>query len=378
MKKLFIVLNSEKFLLSHRLEIALKAKNSGYDVYIISPDTGYVEKVKQCGFKFIEVQFSRSGLNIFEELSNIYKLYKLYKKEKPDVIHHVTLKICLLGSIAAKLSGTKNVINAISGFGYAFSENSSFFLRYFISFLMNFFLKSSHFKFIVQNPDDQSEIKKLNIASQDRIYLIKGSGVDLNIFKYSHPTEKDFCFLFSSRMLYEKGIMDFIEAAKLLRERLLNKAHFVLIGNCDDANRSVVSRQKINILMEPGYIDYLGYRNDVIDVLNKSNVVVLPSYYREGLPKNLIEACAVGRPIITTDLPGCRECLQNDNGCFVKERNPVDLAEKMIYLFENKDICLKMGHRSRILAEKEFNINMVVKNHFNIYNSFNCQDNILK
>lgn len=368
MKKIFIVLNSEKFLLSHRLQIAKQAQKEGLDVYIVAPDTGYVNEILANGLKFIKVDFSRSALNVWNEIRCLFQLYKIYKKEKPDLIHHVTIKICLLGSLAAKMAGIRSVVNAISGFGYAFSDRASRFLRFFVAWLSRFCLKSSYFHFIVQNPDDYEQLKSLNVAKENQITLIKGSGVDLSFFDYMEADEKDFNFLFPSRMLYEKGVLDYINAAKLLRQKLKGKARFLLVGACDKGNRSVISEQDILSLTEPGYIDYLGFCNNMPELLLRCNVAVLPSYYREGLPKALIEACAIGRPIVTTDLPGCKECVRNENGLYVKAKDPEDLAEKLLYLFENRDLRLEMGKRSRELAMRDFDVKNVVKKHIGIYN----------
>ncbi|GHT61287.1 glycosyl transferase family 1 [Bacteroidia bacterium] len=367
MKRLFIVLNSEKFLISHRLLIAQTAQQQGFDVCIVAPDTGYVDEIYVAGFKFIEIKFNRSGLNVLKELNCLYSLWKLYKTEKPDIIHHVTIKVCLIGSLAAKLSGIKSVVNAISGFGYAFSGNSSFILKNLIGVLIKICFKSNTFRFIVQNPDDFEQLESFKVAEKRQIALIKGSGVDLNEFRYTDPNEEDFNCLFPSRMLYEKGVLDFIEAAKLLREKLNGKVRFLLVGNCDEGNKSVISRSEIEDLSEPPYIEYLGFRTDMLHLLKECNIVVLPSYYREGLPKALIEACAIGRPIITTNLPGCKECLRNDNGFFVSPKSPADVADKVLTLFNEKKLRISMGKKSRELAERDFDVRNVAARHLQIY-----------
>lgn len=367
MKKLFIVLNSEKFLISHRLQIAKEAQRQNYDVYVVAPDTGYVDEILAENLKYIKINISRSSINPFKELRTVFLLWKLYRSQKPDIIHHVTIKVCLLGSLAAKMAGQKTVINAISGFGYAFSERSSALVKALASTMMRICFKSKSFRFIVQNPDDFSQLSAFEVTENSNITLIKGSGVDLNIFNYEKPTEKIFTFLFPSRMLYEKGVLEFIESAKILKSKLEGQAQFILVGNCEDANKSVIPLSKIKSLLEPPYINYLGVRKDMVDMLKRSNVVVLPSYYREGLPKTLIEACAVGRPIITTELPGCKECLKNNNGIFVEPRSAQDLADKELQLFQNRKLCLEMGLRSRELAEKDFDVNNVVKIHMAIY-----------
>lgn len=320
MRKLFIVLNSEKFLISHRLEIAHEAQRQGFDVYVLAPDTGYVNEVISEGLKFIKVDFNRSGVNPIKEIHTIITLCKLYKRESPDIIHHVTIKVCLLGCLAAKLAGKTSVVNAISGFGYAFSERASKMLRCFVQLLIRICLKNKNFRFIVQNPDDKEQLLSFGITEEARVTLIKGSGVDMNKFPMTPIPQNNFIYLFPSRMLYEKGVLEFIEAAKILKPQLNGKAQFILVGNCEDENKSVISKSEIESLTEPPYIEYLGFRTDMDALLRKSSVVVLPSYYREGLPKALIEGCATGRPIITTNLPGCKECVKTKMASMSSQR----------------------------------------------------------
>lgn len=370
MKKLLIVLNSEKFLISHRLEIAKKAQKEKYNVIIIAPNTGFVDEIKKNNFNYIDLKLSRSSLNIINELKTLIQLIKVYKKEKPDLIHHVTLKICILGSIAAKLSNCKYVINAISGFGFAYSEKLSNPLRNLIKIILRISLKSKNFKFIVQNPDDLDRILKLNITTKLNTYLIKGSGVNLQSFSYSKPNLNEFIFLFASRMLIDKGVLDFINAAKILKPKLNNKAKFILVGNCDRDNKNVISPEQLEKMMEKDYIEYHGHQKDMIPILRRSSVVVLPSYYNEGLPKSLIEACAIGRPIITTNRAGCKETLANDNGLFVNEKDPTDLSKKMLELYSNRSMVDEMGILSRVLAEQEFDVEKVVNKHMKIYQGF--------
>jgi glycosyltransferase involved in cell wall biosynthesis len=368
MKKLFIVLNSEKFLISHRLLIAQTAQQQGFDVYIVAPNTGYVDEISAAGFNFIEIKFNRSGLNVLKESKYLYALWKLYKTEKPDIVHHVTIKVCLMGSLAAKLSGIKSVVNAISGFGYAFSGNSSSILRNLIGGLIKICFKSDTFRFIVQNPDDFEQLQSFHVVDEKHINIVKGSGVNLDEFEYTEPSDENFNCLFPSRMLYEKGVLDFIEAAKLLKDKLNGKVRFLLVGNCDEGNKSVISRNEVENLSDPPYIEYLGFRTDMLHLLKESNIVVLPSYYREGLPKALIETCAVGRPIITTNLPGCKECLRNENGFFVEPKSPSDIAAKILALYENKSMRIEMGKKSRELAVRDFDVCKVAERHIQIYN----------
>ena len=367
-KALFIVVNVDWFFLSHRLPIALAAKEKGYRVTIVSKDTGKREEIEALGLRFINVEFERSGANPLHELRCIKILYKIYKLEKPDIIHHVTLKASLLGCLAAKLSGIKRIVNAISGFGYNFTDERTGIKQRIIRTMMNMAFKSKKFHFIFQNPDDINQFMKFNFVSESQIHLIKGSGVDLNKFTYEKPISKEKVqVILPARMLYDKGIIEFIQAAKKIKDKVVDKAEFVLVGDCDTINLSGIKEEDIKREIDVPFLNWIGFKKDIFSVIKNSDIVVLPSY-REGLPKSLIEACAVGRPIVTTDVEGCRECvIEGYNGYLVPAKNIETLSEKMEDLINDPEKRIRMGHNGRILAEKNFSIDSVIREHLRIY-----------
>ncbi|MFQ9316629.1 glycosyltransferase family 4 protein [Dysgonomonas mossii] len=367
-KALFIVVNVDWFFLSHRLPIALAAKEKGYRVTIVSKDTGKREEIEALGLRFINVEFERSGANPLHELRCIKILYKIYKLEKPDIIHHVTLKASLLGCLAAKLSGIKRVVNAISGFGYNFTDERTGIKQRIIRTMMNMAFKSKKFHFIFQNPDDINQFMKFNFVSESQIHLIKGSGVDLNKFTYEKPISKEKVqVILPARMLYDKGIIEFIQAAKKIKDKVVDKAEFVLVGDCDTINLSGIKEEDIKREIDVPFLNWIGFKKDIFSVIKNSDIVVLPSY-REGLPKSLIEACAVGRPIVTTDVEGCRECvIEGYNGYLVPAKNIETLSEKMEDLINDPEKRTRMGLNGRILAEKNFSIDFVIREHLRIY-----------
>lgn len=367
-KALFIVVNVDWFFLSHRLPIALAAKEKGYRVTIVSKDTGKREEIEALGLRFINVEFERSGANPLHELRCIKILYKIYKSENPDIIHHVTLKASLLGCLAAKLSGIKRVVNAISGFGYNFTDERTGIKQRIIRTMMNMAFKSKKFHFIFQNPDDINQFMKFNFVSESQIHLIKGSGVDLNKFTYEKPISKEKVqVILPARMLYDKGIIEFIQAAKKIKDKVVDKAEFVLVGDCDTINLSGIKEEDIKREIDVPFLNWIGFKKDIFSVIKNSDIVVLPSY-REGLPKSLIEACAVGRPIVTTDVEGCRECvIEGYNGYLVPAKNIETLSEKMEDLINDPEKRTRMGLNGRILAEKNFSIDFVIRQHLRIY-----------
>jgi glycosyltransferase involved in cell wall biosynthesis len=368
MKRIVFVVNIDWFFLSHRLPLALEAINRGFEVCLLTADSGKKTEIEGYGINFIEVPFERSGKNLLHEWKCVSLLAKHYRRLNPDIIHHVTLKAALLGSFAAKISGHKNVINAISGLGYNFTDGRNGPLQKLIRFMMRRSFKSDHFYFILQNPDDIEMMKNQKFTNKNHYKLIKGSGVDLKEFEFTPPVTKDIIqILFPARILYDKGIMELIEAAKYLENDWKGKIIFILAGDCDENNKAVVREEDLKKHLIPGYIEWIGFRKDMITQYQQSDIVVLPSY-REGLPKSLIEACAIGRPIITTDVPGCRECvIDGYNGRMVPVKTVVPLANAIEELCESKSLRDKMGSNSRVLAEQEFSIESVIEKTFLIY-----------
>lgn len=368
MKSVFIVVNVDWFFLSHRLPIALEAKRRGYRVTIIAANSGKRTEIEQYGLNYIEVPFARSGTNPLHEMRCIAMLSRLYQKHRPDVIHHVTLKASLLGSFAAKLIGQKYVVNAISGLGYSFTDNRKGVVPTVVKQMVVAAFKSRSFRFILQNPDDVELISGLKLVPRENIFLIKGSGVDLSVFYYSPVTNTSIVrFLFPARILADKGVMELIEAALILKKEYEGEAEFVLAGDCDLENPTGIGEEKLKLLIDGSYIRWIGYQKNMQTVYNQSSVVVLPSY-REGLPKSLIEACATGRAIITTDVPGCRECVEeNYNGLLVAAKNSKELAEACAYFIIHKNAINEFGANSRKKAEAEFGVERVVEKTLEIY-----------
>jgi glycosyltransferase involved in cell wall biosynthesis len=361
-KKLFIVVNVDWFFLSHRLPVALAAKEADYDVTILCSETGLSSKIISYGLKFIEVPFSRAGTNISEELMLIKILLKIYKKESPDIY----------GSVAASWLGIKNVVNAISGLGYNFTAERKGVKQFILKRLLKFSFRSPSLQFIFQNPDDVALFKGSGfVKSNDQIHLIKGSGVDLNEFDYTpEPNEGKIKVLLPARMLYDKGVVEFVKAGEKIKEEFSDTVCFNLAGDIDNHNPAAFSDTELLDLIDPPYINWIGFQKDMASVLKSHHIIVLPSY-REGLPKSLIEATAIGRPIITTDAPGCRECVEDGyNGFLVPVRDYIQLSDKNRKLITQEDLRKEMGKNSRTFAEKNFSIKMVVEKTLEIYKGF--------
>lgn len=367
-KNLLIIVNVDWFFLSHRLPIAKNAQKNGYNVTILTQDTGQFEKIRKEGFEVVDVPFKRSGTNILNELRVIHTLKKEISKYKPDVIHNVALKASIYGSIAAKLAKVGNVINAISGLGFVFSNEKGGLLRKVLLRMMNFAFKSSQFHFIFQNPDDYTLFEKNGYATTHNSIIIKGSGIDLNEFIYQEsPQNEKLVIVLVARMLVDKGVREFKEASNILLPKYEHKIKWLLVGPIDKENPSGLEETEIQGMIIQDYFEWLGYQEDVRQVYIDSDIVTLPSY-REGLPKSLIEACAVGRPIVTTNAPGCKECVDEGiNGFLVPVGDSDQLAQKIKLLIDDAVLRKEFGTNSRIKAEKEFSIDNVVNQTLNLY-----------
>lgn len=360
--------NYDWFFISHRLALAERAIREGMEVYLLAIDTGRRTELEEKGIHFIPLPLDPTGTNPFEAFRCALFMARQYRNIKPDLIHHITIKVVLLGSIAARLSGMKHVVNAISGMGYLFTDGRDGLLQKIVKIAMRFAFSSHRFSFILQNPDDYDNIKSMKYVPDNHLYLIKGSGVDLEDFSFTPQPENSILkILFPARILRDKGIMELIEAARIMREDFLGRVKFVLAGDCTCTNPTALSEADLHPLLEEGYIEWVGFQKQMKSLYQNCDIVVLPSY-REGLPKALIEACAVGRPIVTCDVPGCRECVVDGvNGYLVTVKNPISLAESIIKLVESPELREKFGTASRKLAEHEFSLDKVVEKHFEIY-----------
>ncbi len=366
--RLFIVVNVDWFFLSHRLPVALAAQKAGWDVTIVTADTGKLKDIEAIGLKTINLPMSRSGMNIFQELGTLNFLRKLYKREKPDVVHHVGMKTILWGTLAAKFVHVNGVVNAISGLGGFFAEDN----KGLMARVMPKVLKASHNRknllCIFQNNEDKGLYVKNGIIKEEQARYIKGSGVDLKEFCYTpEPSEGKIRVILTARMIVEKGVFILTEAAEKLRFKYENKVEFLLVGGIDD-HPGAITKEQLDAACDDSYIQWLGYRTDVKELLQSSHIVAFPSYYMEGLPKSLIEANAIGRPIITCNSVGCKETvIDGYNGYLIPTKNVDALVEKLDLLLSDATLRQDMGKNARKYAEENFSIDVVIEQHLNIY-----------
>ncbi|MFY0643027.1 MAG: glycosyltransferase family 4 protein [Bacteroidia bacterium] len=367
-KRILFVVNVDWFLVSHRLMLCQQCIEDGYEVYVSCRDTGRVNEIKDIGASFIDLPLDRSGTNVFQELSSLWFFIKLYKKVKPDVIHHITLKPVVYGSLAARMLSIP-VVNAISGLGYNLSQEKQSFSKRIMLALMRIGFKNKSLTCIFQNKDDYEAMLNAKVISKrNRIEFIKGVGVDLNQYSFSEPLHKEKLeIILPARMLWDKGILEFKKAADILFEKYQNKIQFKLLGLADTDNKAGADQEVLNSWKIEGYFAWHSFEEDMIGAYRRSDIVVLPSY-REGMPKSLIEACAVGRPIVTTTAIGCKECVDEGiNGYKVEVRNHEQLASAIKALIDSEQDRKKMGAEGRKKAEREFDVKNVISRHMRIY-----------
>lgn len=364
-----MVVNVDWFFLSHRKDIALAALNKGWDVTIVTADTGKLKDIQALGLKTINLPMSRSGMNIKEEMETLYFLYKLYKQEKPDVVHHVGMKAILWGTLAAKFAKVNGVVNAISGLGGFFAEDNKGLLARIMPKVLKFSHNKKNLLCIFQNNEDKGLYVKNGIIKEEQARFIKGSGVHLDEFCYTpEPTEGKIRVILTARMIVEKGVFILTEAAERLRSKYEDIVEFLLVGGIDD-HPGAITKEQLENVCDGKYIQWLGYRTDVKELLQSSHIVAFPSYYMEGLPKSLIEADAIGRPVITCNSVGCKETvIDGYNGYLIPTKDVDSLVEKLDILLSDAVLRQEMGRNSRKYAEENFSIDVVIERHLKIYN----------
>jgi glycosyltransferase involved in cell wall biosynthesis len=366
--KLIFVVNVDWFFLSHRLPIALEAMRQGYQVHIATGLTDKLGELETLGLVVHPLALERSSAGVGNALRTAMQLWQIFRAVRPDVVHLVTIKPVLLGGLAARLAGVPAAVAAVSGLGFVFMARGTKAVvrRWLVGVLYSVALGHRNLRVIFQNADDLRSLAKVAHLPAAKVAMIRGSGVDLA--RYSHVPLPDGVpvVMLAARLLADKGVLEFVQAARLLRQRGSN-ARFVLAGTVDTANPTSFTDAEVSAWVAEGVVEWWGQREDMPQVLAAAYLVVLPSY-REGLPKVLIEAAACGRAVVTTDVPGCRDAIDPGvTGVLVPVRNAEALADAMWALIENSVRCKAMGDAGRVLAEKAFDIRQVVVAHLQIY-----------
>lgn len=353
-RKILIVVNDPAFFISHRLPIAIAARKAGYKVLIASPEGEGVLDIRKNGFEFHQITLSRWGMKPGEELRSLWHLYKLYKKLKPDLVHHVTIKPILYGSIAARMARVPAVINAFSGLGYLYLSKGAIasLRRFILKPLFKIGMQHRKIRAIFQNQDDLTHFQKETINLHKKTTIINGCGVNTDSFAPQAESSGKPLVLMVARLLQDKGIAEFVSAARLLKE-LGHKARFVVVGPFPEGNPAAITKSTLEVWKAEGVVEFWGAREDIVSCYKQAHIVCLPSY-REGFSKVLLEAAACARPIVTTNVAGCRQLVRdNVNGYLVPPRDSLALAKALESLIINPVKRVQMGAAGRLIVEAE-------------------------
>ena len=371
-RTLMFVVNVDWFFLSHRLPIALEAMRQGYQVHIATGLTGRLDELQRNGLVVHPLALDRSSAGLGNAWRTMVQLWHIFRTVRPDVVHLVTIKPVLLGGLVARLAGVPAVVAAVSGLGFVFVARGvkAAVRRWLVGALYRVALGHRNLKVIFQNSDDRASLARLAHLPSRKVAMIRGSGVDLTQYRVMPMPPGVPVVMLAARLLADKGVREFVQSVQLLRRRgrLARDARFVLVGEPDLANPTSLRPAELAQWAEEGLVELWGHRTDMPQVLAAAHLVVLPSYYGEGLPKVLIEAAACGRAVVTTDHPGCRDAIDAGvTGILVPVRDAVALANAIQALLNDPVRCNAMGQAGRALAESAFDVKQVVARHMDIY-----------
>lgn len=370
-QRLLYVVNIPRFFVSHRLPLALAARDAGFDVHVATAGTDEtnLHVIRQHGFPLHPLPLEQHGTNPLREARTLLALVGLFRRLRPDLIHLVTIKPVIYGGLAARLTRRRAVIAAMSGLGRSFRDDtgaartpSRALLR-----ALRFALPGRSSHMLLQNEDDRAVLVALGVVDRTATSVIPGSGVDLDRFRPKEregPWTDGVVLLYAGRLMWQKGLGDFVEVAR----RLSGRARFVVAGYSEDGSPDAVPVAQVERWADEGHIEWLGSRSDMPEVIAQSDVVVLPTVYGEGVPKVLVEAAASGRAIVTTDTPGCRDvCRDGINGVLIPPGDVDALERAVLTLVEDHGLRARMGEAGRRLAEDGFGLERVLERSLTLY-----------
>lgn len=371
-KKIIFFINSLKFFLSHRINLAETTYNNNYEVILVAKKDLNSIPPHLKKYKFIDLNIRNSNLNIFSEIKNLIFIKKIIREHKPNICHFITVKSIFYAALLHKEFQNTKIVISFSGIGSILSNKkiTSFLSKKIFLKSIKKILSFENIRIIFQNEDDKNFIKEHASFLDYKSYIIPGSGINLKSFSFKKILKKNHInFLFASRLLLDKGLLEFLDASQLVLDNKYS-ATFTIIGEIDTLNPSSIDIKKVNKWKNGVDKFYFGYQNDIKKFIEYSDIVVLPSY-REGYPKILIEASAIGRLILATNVPGCKDCVEDGiNGFLVEVKSHKSLYKGMIKLMNSKTNFEMMSINSRKIAEKKYDISAVNEKHLMIYNSF--------
>lgn len=366
--KILLVSNTDWYLFRFRLALAAHLRSQNMQVVFVSPAGKHVQSIEAHGFQCVNWPLGRKSTHPVTELAAVYSLAKIFRQQKPDLVHLHTIKPVLYGSLAAWLLGIKPVVRSVTGLGYVFlAENRhARLLRSLLKIVYRFIFRVGHGMTIFENQTDRNYFLQEKFVREEQSVLIEGVGVDTDFYQPQPEPQGIATVALAARFLWDKGVGEYVEAARLVRQRGI-EARFLLVGQTDPGNPASIPDQTIETWSRQGLVECWGWQSDMRAVFSAAHIVTLPSY-REGLPTVLIEAAACARPLVATDVPGCRDVVQHGvNGCLVPPRDARQLSEALIHLLESAALRQQMGAASRQMAEQRFDIAHVNRQTLNVY-----------
>lgn len=371
-RKLLYIINHMDWFWSHRLPLALGAQADGWDVQVCASGAAHGAELSARGFTGLDLPDAGAKVSPFAVLGIILAIHRLIKAEQPDLIHVITIKYAFMAGLAARLHPNMKIVMTLAGLGYLFSGEGfkPRLLRFIVGPFLRLALKNPRAQVIFQNPDDRDIMLKRGFVRSQNANLIKGSGVDIAAFPFvAEPVGKTPLVVMPTRLVHDKGVGVFIEAAQILKNRGV-EADFQIAGGEAPHNPLGISKSEMEAMVSDGCATWLGKVDDMPGLLARANVIVYPSYYGEGIPKVLLEANATGRAIVTTDHAGCREAVHDgQNGILVPVKDAQATAEAIARLIGDDDLRGDMGKASRRRAEQEFDVTIIVKMTLSVYNT---------
>lgn len=348
-KILFLVTEDWAFL-THRLPMARAARAAGAEVVVASRTGAATARIRELGYRVVPVAIDRGSLNPLRELATVARLVAILRRERPDILHNIALKPILDGTLAARFAPVPRVIDTFAGMGAVFIAEDGGLLRRFLIAMFRWLLRAPSVTVMVQNEDDRRLLQEFGIGCEGRTVLVPGSGVDVETFSPAPEPDGTVTATFVGRLLWDKGVGELVEAARILKNRGV-ALRIRCVGLPDPANPRSVNEDEVHRWVRAGLIDWQGYCADIDQVWAESHIAVLPSY-REGLPKSLLEAAACGRPLVATDVPGCRALVRDgENGLLVPVREAAALADALQRLAEDAALRARLGAAARADAE---------------------------
>lgn len=369
-KKIVYLVNVDWFFISHRLPLARAARDAGAEVIVAAGDTGKGASLEKEGVRFVPLPFSRQGTSIFQELSTVHSVFSFLKRTKPDLLHTVSIKPVLYGSLLSRFFNAWPVVNAISGLGYVFSkEKKASLLRRAVSRFYKTALGNPNSITIFQNPSDREILLNSALIRKEQTTLIRGSGVDCSKFIPS-PFPENPVVMLPARMLWDKGVGEFVQAAEILHPKFPN-TRFVLVGPADDENPSAINRETIaEWTASRPYLEWWGSKeaSEMHQITSQATIIALPTFYPEGLPKCLLEGAACGKALVASDIPACREIVRDGvNGLLVPYKDSKALSFAIEKILRNPDLLKEFGKNGRNIAYAEFAEDIIVSQTFELY-----------